>query len=69
LSNIIDNKDKEEALKFLNDLETTLYNKSKDGPWTREGIEIFETIQKSRDYIRGRAPSVKMILENLALNV
>ena len=43
--------------------EATLYkNKSKVEPWTSQEVEIFEMIQKSRDYIRGRAPSVKMIL-------
>lgn len=65
LKEIIENKDKEEALKLLNNLEATLYkNKSKGNPWTS-----FEMIQKSRDYMRGRAPSVKMILENIALSV
>lgn len=65
-----ENKDKTEAIKLLNNLEATLYkNKSKDGPWKSQDVEIFEMIQKSRDYIRGRAPSIKMILENIALSV
>lgn len=65
-----ENKNKGKALDFLNNLEAILYkNKSKARPWTKQDIEIFEMIQKSRDYIRGRAPSVKMILENISLNV
>lgn len=65
-----ENKNKEKALNFLNNLEATLYkNKSKALPWTNEDAEMFETIQKGRDYIRGGAPSVKMILENVALNI
>ncbi len=63
LQDIIENKDKQQALDFLNDLESALYqNKSRD-------IEAFEAIQKSRDYLRGRAPSVKMLLENISLTV
>ena len=71
LGDIIENKDKERALEFLNNLEITLYknrhknyleNQNKD-------IELFEMIQKYRDYIRGRAPSVKMILESISLSV
>ena len=70
LQNIIEDKNKEEALYFLNNLESTLYKKKSKGyPWTKESVEIFETILKSRDYIRGRAPSVKMILENVSLSV
>lgn len=65
LKDIVENKDKTEALELLNNLEAALYkNKSKGDPWTS-----FEMIQKSRDYLQGRAPSVKMILENIALSV
>jgi len=75
LENIIErykeNKDKTEALDFLNNLEAVLYkNKpAKARPWREQDIEMFETIQKSRDFIRGRAPSVKVILENVALSI
>lgn len=59
--NIIKEKNKEEALNFLNDLEAILYkNKTKN-------TEIFEILQKSRSYLRGRAPSIKMILENISI--
>lgn len=70
LKDIIENKDKEQALEFLNNLESILYkNLSKARPWTYGDLGVFETIQKSRDYLRRRAPSVKMILENVALAV
>ncbi|PIT96913.1 hypothetical protein COT82_00585 [Candidatus Campbellbacteria bacterium CG10_big_fil_rev_8_21_14_0_10_35_52] len=71
LEDIIENKDKERALEFLNDLEITLYKN-----WRKNYSEnqnkytgLFEMIQKYRGYIRGRAPSVKMILESIALSV
>lgn len=61
--NIIKEKNKEEALNFLNNLEAVLYkNKTKD-------TEIFEILQKSRSYLRGRAPSIKMILENISISL
>ena len=68
LEDIVENKDKEKSLEFLNNLESALY-KSKGHPWTNEVVEVFETIQKSRDYLRGRAPSVKMLIENISLSV
>jgi len=69
LQDIIENKDKEQSLEFLNNLETILYKNIKDCPLCLKDVEVFGAIQKSRDYIRGRSPSVKMILENMALNV
>ena len=69
LQDIIENKDKEQSLEFLNNLETILYKNIKDSPLCLKDVEVFGAIQKSRDYIRGRSPSVKMILENMALNV
>lgn len=70
LENIIEEKNKEKALSFLNNLEAVLHkNKSKSYLWTDEDVKVFEIIHNSRDYLRGRAPSVKMILENIVLNV
>ena len=65
LKDIIENKDKQEALKLLDDLEAVLYKESD----LEKNADILNTIQKSRDYLRGRVPSVKMILENIALSV
>lgn len=70
LKDIIENKNKTGALKLLNDLEASLYkNKSKGNLWGSRDADMFETIQKSRNYINGRAPSIKMILENIALSI
>lgn len=76
LKDIIENKNKEQSIEFLNDLESVLYKnksidlaKTKPRQWTNEDVGVFETIQKSRDYLRGRAPSVKILLENISLNV
>ncbi len=55
---IIKNKDKVEAEKFLNDLETALHG-------TTVEPAVFEDIFAARRFLRSRAPSLKMILENL----
>ena len=66
-----ENKNKEKTLDFLNNLEVSLYKDqlAKARPWRVEDVGVFEMIHKSRDYMMGRAPSVKMILENVALVV
>lgn len=55
---IVKEKDKAQAEKFLNSLETALYEKK------IESI-VFENIFSARQFLRSRSPSVKMILENL----
>ena len=58
---------KHEALTFLNNLEKTLYvayakNRS-------EHAAVFKAIARARTYMNDRAPSVKMLLEYVALTV
>ncbi len=62
---------KHEAVAFLNGLEKTLYDS-----WKKDrtaGVvsarKQFETIARARDYINDRAPSVKMLLEYVALSL
>jgi len=69
LKKMIDEKDKAGAISFLNDLEVCLrerYDPQKMG--TGEPF-IFEEIRKCRSYLHDRAPSVKMILEYIAILV
>lgn len=67
LKDIISEKDKVSAIRFLNALEQTLYERAdfKKGKGTER--EILKDIQRFRQYLRGRAPSVKMILEQVAV--
>ncbi len=66
LSEIIEEKDKSRAIDFLNELERELYSvwgKKLDA----EKSEIFKQIISCKSYLGDRAPSVKMILEHIAL--
>ena len=69
LKDIIEDKNKNIALSFLNDLEIAIHNSergisklSKDAPTLKEII-------KFKKYLNGRSSSIKMILENIALTV
>jgi len=65
---IIEEKDKNAAISFLNSLEFALHSQL-GGRAPKLGKEtlVFEEIQKCRSYLNDRAPSVKMILEHIAL--
>lgn len=54
-------KTKTDAIKFLDTLELVL--------WEKNLVEaaVFEQLFQAKIFLRGRAPSVKMLLENLAL--
>lgn len=71
INDIIEEKNKEKAIDFLNDLEVVLHNKDKldESKNFKNNSEIFEMIQNSREYLRGRAPLVKMILENICISI
>jgi len=62
IKEIIEDKDKNNAIRFLDDLEVSLYNMKADA-------SVFEEIQKCRSYLNDRSPSVKMILEHIAMVV
>ena len=69
LSEIIEDKDTNEAIKFLNHLEVALRKKIKLQEITEEQTEAFNVISKSRGYLNNRSASVKMILENVAMAI
>jgi DNA polymerase III delta prime subunit len=63
---------KHEAIDFLNQLESSMYEKysrSKIAQDLAVNASAFETIARARDYMNDRAPSVKMLLEYVALSV
>ncbi len=63
---IIEEKDKIGAINFLNNLEFVLYtkwNKNLD----KEKIFALKQVAQIREYLYDRAPSVKMLMEHIAL--
>ena len=58
-----DEGQKERARDFVNALEAEVYKKIKD-PKARE---VLQDIARVRDYLRDRSPSLKMLLEHLAV--
>ena len=68
LKDIIESKDKNRAILFLNELEHALYQVSaKGGPMTKDVRETFTEIGTYRSYLNDRSPSIKMLLEHIAL--
>lgn len=67
LKNIIEDKDKEKAISFLNDLEVILRKKVDFS--SKEQAETLREIIKCRNYLNDRSPSVKLLLEHIALIV
>jgi DNA polymerase III delta prime subunit len=55
-------KTKQDAIEFLNGVEAVLYEKG-----VKENLKSLEAIQMVRKYIHDRAPSIKMLLEYVAL--
>jgi len=67
LEEITTEKNKARALRFLEGLETNLRKNIKPMAMTRDDIFVFEEIGKCRGYLKSRSPSVKIILEHIAL--
>jgi DNA polymerase III delta prime subunit len=61
-------KTKQDAIEFLNAVQEVVYADYKDKR-TSEGKSALEAIETARNYLNDRAPSVKMLLEYVALNV
>ncbi len=58
-------KTKQDAIDFLNAIQAVIYEEK----GVKEGKSTLEVIETARMYIHDRAPSVKMLLEYVALNV
>ena len=52
---------------FISEIELAFKNNISGKPFQKEEIFVFEQIEKCRKYLSDRAPSVKMILEHLAI--
>ena len=55
------------AVEFLNNIEREILNKSETNELKRKNLFIFEEIDKCRGYARDRSPSVKILLEHIAI--
>ncbi len=58
-------KTKQDAIEFLNSIEQAVYEEK----GVKSSRKILEAMQLARRYINDRAPSVKMLLEYMALNI
>ncbi|PIT91077.1 hypothetical protein COU17_02195 [Candidatus Kaiserbacteria bacterium CG10_big_fil_rev_8_21_14_0_10_49_17] len=65
LASLIEEKDRIGAIQFLNELETELAER-KEKIDTHD-LSIFSHIRRARSYLSDRAPSVKILLEHIAL--
>lgn len=72
LKDIVDKKDKGAALSFLNALEVYVQSRltqMSTAGVTPQDIVALKTLQQARSYLYDRAPSVKMLLEHVALSL
>lgn len=67
IKDVVENKNRLAAIALLNALEAALYVSSVDIKKIAEYAFVFSEIANCRTYLRGRAPSMKLILEHLAL--
>ena len=73
ISEIIEAKDKQEALSLVNGIESELYTQS-DFQKNIGGVEnipteAFEALQSVRSYLNDRSSSVKILLEHLSVTL
>lgn len=67
MQKVIKEKDKAAALSFLKSLEYSFYNKINIKNAGQEEINILEEFQKCRNYLLSPSPSVKMIIQHIAV--
>lgn len=59
--------EKSQAIEFLSALEVLIYKK--DGLKSKDSVRALEAIAKARDYMNDRSPSIKQLLEYVALSL
>jgi hypothetical protein len=69
IKKLITDKDRDGTAVFVDALQTALGGKINGGETTSEQVNTLETIIKFRGYLRDRSPSIKMIVEYLAITV
>lgn len=62
-----DEKTKSDIILFINNIEFQIKEKFKGKKFDMETVGLFSEIDKCRKYLFDRAPSVKMLLEHLAM--
>jgi len=67
LAALLEEKDKTRALSFVDELEKELYRVYRSGEAEAFAVRVFNEIHACRNYLQDRAPSVKMILEYIAV--
>ncbi|MBI2046482.1 MAG: hypothetical protein HYT28_03635 [Parcubacteria group bacterium] len=67
LKDIIEDKNRMAAMELLDGLETLLHSSAHRTNSMAEYAFIFSEIAKCREHLRSRAPSLKLILEHIAL--
>lgn len=58
-------KTKQDAIYFLDEVELAIYKKGE----VKDSVSILETLAMARKYIHDRAPSLKMLLESVAMGI
>lgn len=58
-------KTRQDVIDFLNDVEAIIYEKK----GTRDGRKMLESVALARKYMNDRSPSVKMLMEFVAISV
>lgn len=66
VSKIVKDKDKPRAISFINELESKIYHATDSAEYDKNTIRALRELQKNREYLYSRAPSIKMILEHTA---
>ncbi len=67
IRNIIDTKDKSMAISFLDELEDVMYKRFQDSTAKVDLGLVLEEIIKSKKYLNGRSPGMKIILEHISM--
>jgi len=69
IKKLITDKDREKTVIFMDNLQVALGRKINDKAISKEEVNTLETIIKLRGYLNDRSPSIKMIVEYLAITV
>ena len=67
IKEIAENKEKNRAVELLNELEVLVYKQSQKNGFNKENVKLLREIEKTKGYMTDRAPSIKMLLEHIAL--
>ncbi len=69
ITDIVESKDKYQALEFVNGLESLLYSSQSLNDPDSVPTEAFETLLTTRSYLNDRSSSVKILLEHVAVSL